>query len=311
LHEGGTPNPGGILTDQCQSIEKGMKNVLVGTIHRYCAWHILHKFPMKWDRKPNKDGLTEQLKSVVYGSVTKEEFEDRWCQLLKKLGYEHDSWFNELFRMRDKWVPIFLNYRFWASMTTTQRVEGINGFLKMFLTNKTSLGEFMLQFDVALMALWENEHDADHDSKYKDPTLLTCLPMEKQLRDSYTNCLYYKCRAEIARCMELQCKFSSRAGDYAVYIVTDFFTSRKFDVEFNHSSREVSCICRMFDNTGIICCHCIMVLKQVSITTLHEKYILDRWKKNFKRENMVMPKLLQSEPTEDSRYSYIMICLLD
>jgi hypothetical protein len=59
------------------------------------------------------------------------------------------------------------------------KVRGINGFLKKFLTNKTSLGEFVLQFDVALMALWENEHDADHDSKYKDLTLLTCLPMEK------------------------------------------------------------------------------------------------------------------------------------
>jgi hypothetical protein len=100
-----------------------MKNVLVGTVHRYCAWHILRKLPMKWGRKPNNDGLTEQLKYVVYGPVTKEEFENKGCQLLKKLGYEHDSWFNELFRMRDKWVPIFLNYRFWAGMTTTQRFE--------------------------------------------------------------------------------------------------------------------------------------------------------------------------------------------
>jgi MULE transposase domain len=82
---------GGILTYQCQSIKKHMKNVLVGTVHRYCAWHILHKLPMKWGRKPNNDGLTEQLKYVVYGPITKEEFEDKWCQLLKKLGYEHDS----------------------------------------------------------------------------------------------------------------------------------------------------------------------------------------------------------------------------
>jgi hypothetical protein len=84
--------------------------------------------------------------------------------------------------------------------------------------------------------------------------------------------------------MELQCEFSSRVGDYAVYIVTDLFTSRKFDVEFNHFSREVSCICRMFDSTRIVCCHCIIVLKQVNITMLHEKYILDRWKKNSREK---------------------------
>jgi zinc finger SWIM domain-containing protein 3 len=172
-------HPGGILTDQCQSIEKGMKNVLVGTVHRYCAWHIMRKLPMKWGRKPNKDRLTEQVKYVVYGSVTKKEFEDRWGELMNKLGYEDDSWFNELFQMRDRWVPVFLNSRFWAGMTTTQRVEGMNGLLKKFLTNKTSLGDFVLQFDTALLSLWENENDADHDSKYKNPNLLTCLPMEK------------------------------------------------------------------------------------------------------------------------------------
>src|SRR5664279_206616 len=109
-----------------------------------------------------------------------------------------------------------------------------------FLTNTfpATLAKFVVKFDAALMTLWENEHDADHDSKYKNPTLITCLPMEKQLRDSYTNCIFYKCRAELARCMELQCEFGSQVDSNAIYTVTYFALNRTFEVVFNHSTKE-------------------------------------------------------------------------
>jgi hypothetical protein len=118
-----------------------------------------------------------------------------------------------------------------------------------FLTNTfpATLAKFVVKFDAALMTLWENEHDADHDSKYKNPTLITCLPMEKQLRDSYTNCIFYKCRAELARCMELQCEFGSQVDSNAIYTVTYFALNRTFEVVFNHSTKEGACICRLFE----------------------------------------------------------------
>lgn len=40
--------PGAILTDQCKSIEIGVKHELRGTLHRFCAWHITHKLSTKW-----------------------------------------------------------------------------------------------------------------------------------------------------------------------------------------------------------------------------------------------------------------------
>lgn len=139
------------------------------------------------------------------------------------LGYQNNPWFHELFDIRGKGVPVFLNSRFWAGMTTTQRAESMNSFLNKYLSNKATLAKFVVQFDAALMTLWENEHDADHDSKYKNPTLITCLPM---LRDSNTNCMFYKCRAELARCMELQCEFGSQVDNNAIYTVTDFALNR-------------------------------------------------------------------------------------
>ena len=48
--------PGGILTDQCPSIESGIRHVLgPETVHRYCSWHILHKLSGKWGAQDDKE----------------------------------------------------------------------------------------------------------------------------------------------------------------------------------------------------------------------------------------------------------------
>jgi zinc finger SWIM domain-containing protein 3 len=91
----GGVKPTGILTDQCASIECGVREVLgVDTVHRYCSWHILHKLCSKWGNVPNKDALSDKVKAVVYGSLTEAEFEYRWLKLMRDLGTkQHFNWF--------------------------------------------------------------------------------------------------------------------------------------------------------------------------------------------------------------------------
>jgi hypothetical protein len=50
---------------------------------------------MKWGRVPNKSTLSDKVKSVVYGSITTQEFEGRWKKLMADLGYKNNPWFNE------------------------------------------------------------------------------------------------------------------------------------------------------------------------------------------------------------------------
>ena len=69
--------PGAILTDQCARIQHGIETVLTGTLHRYCAWHITHKFSSRWGGRENKEELTKKVKEVVYTSLTALEFERR------------------------------------------------------------------------------------------------------------------------------------------------------------------------------------------------------------------------------------------
>lgn len=173
-------------------------------LHRFCAWHITHKLSEKWGWTDNKEHLTGLVKAAVYQSLTPAEFEESWKILMQEIGYQNDSWFIQLFEIRDKWVPAFLNDNFWARMTTTQWAESMNSFLNKNLKKKSTLGQFVVQFESALKRLYEREIEADHESKYKTPRLITCYPMEEQYRDCYTNELFYRRQHEFLGCVNVK-----------------------------------------------------------------------------------------------------------
>lgn len=303
--------PGGILTDQCASIEAGIRHVLAPeTVHRYCAWHILHKLPTKWGQVSNKEKKSdktvdakekkiakadkikekktensEKVKEVVYKSKTIVEFEEKWLKLMVDLGKENDAWFRGIFELREKWVPVFLNGQFWAGMTSTQRVESMNAFLNSYLTRRESLRDFVENFESALKSIWQNENTADHKSKYTAPRLHYFLPMESQFQQSYTNDIFYKCQEEFRKCVNLSCKMIEEQDEVAVYEVSDCW-DKSFVVLYRRALREIQCICRKFEAMGIVCAHCIEVLKQEKIYAVEEKYIVERWRKDVHRYNL-------------------------
>lgn len=140
---------------------------------------------------------------------------------MEEIGYQDDTWFRSIFSMREKWVPAYLNMRFWAGMTTTQRVESMKNFLNKYLKKKATLGQFVVNFEAALKRIWEREHEADHLSKYKTPELYSALHMERQFRSSYTNSIFYRCQEQIRDCVNLICKLKLERDDstriYEVY----------------------------------------------------------------------------------------------
>jgi zinc finger SWIM domain-containing protein 3 len=151
----GNIKPGGILTDQCGRITNGIEKKLSGILHRFCVWHITHKLPSKWSGREDKEVLTKNVKKVVYTSLASDVFEQRWAQVMLDIGYQNDSWFIFLYSIRTKWISAFLNHRFWAGMTTTQRVENMNNFMNKFLRKKSTLANFIVDFDETLLRLFE------------------------------------------------------------------------------------------------------------------------------------------------------------
>lgn len=84
--------------------------------------------------RTNKEDLTTKVKSVVYGSITTQDFEERWPNLRGYIGYQDDTWFDGLYKIRPNGVPVYLNHMFWAGMTTTQRAESMSALLTRYIS---------------------------------------------------------------------------------------------------------------------------------------------------------------------------------
>jgi hypothetical protein len=65
------------------------------------------------------DSKIECVKDIMYNSRTVVEFETRWHNLMDELRYRENSWFRSIYNMRERWVPAYMNGRFWGGMTTT------------------------------------------------------------------------------------------------------------------------------------------------------------------------------------------------
>jgi hypothetical protein len=77
-----------------------------------------------------------------------------------------------IFDERNRWVPVYVRDTFWAGMSTTQRSESMNSFFDGYVNSKTSLKQFVEQYDNALRDKIEKENRADFGSFN---TVIACL----------------------------------------------------------------------------------------------------------------------------------------
>lgn len=97
----------------------------------------------------------------MYDSQTRDDFEESWGRLLDAYKLHDNAWLSGLYSKHTFWVPVYLNYVFWARMSTTQRSESINSFFDGFVHLGITFKEFVDQFDNALRKKVENEQSAD------------------------------------------------------------------------------------------------------------------------------------------------------
>ncbi|KAF8405744.1 hypothetical protein HHK36_007821 [Tetracentron sinense] len=82
-------------------------------------------------------------------------------------------------------------------MSTTQRSESMNSFFDGYVHAKTSLKEFVDQYDSALREKYEKEAQVDFESFYKNPVLKTRCYFEAQIAEIYTREMFMKFQDEV------------------------------------------------------------------------------------------------------------------
>ncbi|XP_052179894.1 protein FAR1-RELATED SEQUENCE 3-like [Diospyros lotus] len=194
---------------------------------------------------------------VVYESQSPEEFEQAWNIFIEKYALHDNDWLSRLYKERCRWVPYFVKTSFWARMSTTQRSEGMNAFFDGYVHSKTSLKQFVEQYEWAMRCKVEKEFQADVRSFSQMVPCVSRLAIEKQFQEVYT----------IAKFKEFQEELTGKI--YCLIVFTE--------------EGPLGMSCHMFEFKGIICRHAGTVLIQNGVRSILERYILQRWRRDVSR----------------------------
>ncbi|GFY84445.1 TIP41-like family protein [Actinidia rufa] len=173
---------------------------------------------------------------------------------IKKYELESNTWLEGLYSERKRWVPAYLKDVFWAGMSSTQRSEGINAYFDGYIHSKTTLKQFVEQYENALASKVESENLEDVKSWSTYIPCITKGELEKQFQSVYTHAKVKEFQEQFIGKLDCLCS-KTKEGD----IVSEY--------EFR----------------GMVCTHQLMVWHQMGVQRVPDKYVLRRWCKNVKR----------------------------
>ncbi|XP_075515863.1 protein FAR1-RELATED SEQUENCE 5-like [Primulina tabacum] len=306
--------PQGIITDQDRAIQNAIEVVFPKSKHRWCLWHILKKLPEKFGYHCQKASIVSSVHKLVYESQSADEFEHGWFSMLDMYELKNNDWLIGLFRERSRWVPCFLKTSFWAGMSTTQRSEGMNDFFDGYVHSKTSLKQFVEQYEQALRSKIEKEFQADFKSFSQMVPCVTRFDLERQFQNAFTIVKFKQIQQELTGKMYCDIESSDEGSFSTRYVVTEDFTvhervkEKKFEIIFERDKCTFSCSCHLFEFRGIICRHAIALLIRNKLSAVSEQYILRRWRKDVNRLYMRVKINYNGWITTPGQLNYEKLC---
>nr|GEX02597.1 protein FAR1-related sequence 5-like [Tanacetum cinerariifolium] len=242
-----------------------------------------------------QDQAMKNAIEVVFLDARHCEFEASWNTMLETYQLENNKWLIDLYAERQRWVPCFVKDIFWAGMSTTQRSESINSFFDKYLNKKTTLKQFVEQYENALRDRVEKENVEDFNSYNSWYPPITRYAMEEQMKHVLTNAKFKEFREELTGKMYCGVGSSKSEGGHIEYEVledvmdNESIIKKQFSVWFkkgdSHEECDIRCICRLFEFRGMLCRHALTVLINENIYLVPNKYILRRWRKDVKRRH--------------------------
>lgn len=283
--------PQTIITDRCKVLQSAIVEVFPTARHRFGVSHVMKKVPEKLGGLRNYDAIRKALFKAVYESLKVIEFEAAWGFMVQRFGVVDHEWLRSLYEDRAQWAPVYLKDTYFAGMCAAQPGDTLNPFFDRYVHKQTPLKEFLDKYELALQKKHKEENLADIESRTVSPTLKTRCSFELQLSRIYTREIFKKFQLEVE---EMYSCFSTTQlhvdGPIIIFLVKERVLGegnrreiRDFEVLYNRTAGEVRCICSCFNFYGYLCRHALCVLNFNGVEEIPSKYILSRWKKDYKR----------------------------
>ncbi|XP_020080380.1 protein FAR-RED IMPAIRED RESPONSE 1-like [Ananas comosus] len=303
--------PKAIITDQDKAMQNAIARVFPNTRHRWCLWHITKKIPEKLRSYGEYHSMKSVMMDAIYESLTEIEFEEKWKRMIACYALENNQWLSGLYEERHKWIPAYVKDTFWAGMSTTQRSESMNAFFDGYVNSKTSLKQFVEQYESAIKNKAEKEAELDYKSFSSVIPCISRYAFEKQFQDVYTITKFREFQAELKELLHCETSLLSSTGSVYSYQVNEYGDGGKdvpFTVYFDEGTSLVSCICRLFEYKGILCRHSIAVLVHRKLMIVPNSYILTRWRKDVRRRYTRVKTWHKNLGSTAEIYRYEVVC---
>ncbi|EEC72703.1 hypothetical protein OsI_06289 [Oryza sativa Indica Group] len=275
--------PATIFTDPSAEIIKSVRLVFPNSSHRLCLRHICHNAVKHLNHVIcNHPEFLSDFKRRIYEERSVTFFDLKWKELVNAYNLDGNDWMNNLYAMREKWAAVYSRDSFYADMMTIQNAEGTSDALKNF-RRKLCLPEFLEEYEKCITSFRQNELEADYNSRQTSPVpYVPDLPMLKTAAESYTRNLYSHFEEEFKKLFTLSCSLLSQDRTISTYKLTPLNSEEEAYVVFNSEDTTVSCSCRMYECTGMLCKHALRVLNYSNIFTFPSHYVYKRWTKYAK-----------------------------
>ncbi|KAL4328885.1 hypothetical protein AHAS_Ahas13G0244800 [Arachis hypogaea] len=169
-----------VITDQCLQMRSALETILPNTRHRWCIWHILKKISHKLVGYHRFDQLNTCMKRIMFESNSKDSFERDWHDFIEEYDLRNSRWLNDMFADRHMWVPLFFKDEFWTGMRSTQRSESMDAIFDKYLNSKSSLLQFVRQYQNCLIDKEQKEFECDTTDLRGIIPCVSSSPIEKQ-----------------------------------------------------------------------------------------------------------------------------------
>ncbi|KAM6602303.1 hypothetical protein CsatA_021912 [Cannabis sativa] len=284
-------SPQTIITDRCKILSSVIAEVFPRCHHRFSLSLIMKKVPEKLGGLCNYDAIRKALVKAVYESMKVIEFEAAWGFMVQRFGIGDHEWLRSLYEDRVQWALVYLKDTSFAGMAAARPNEALNPFFDKYVHKQTPLKEFLDKYELALQKRHKEEALADIESRSSNPILKTRCSFELQLSKAYTREVFKKFQYEVE---EMYSCFSTTQlhvdGPIVIFLVKERVMSegnrreiKDYEVLYNRTAGEVRCICSCFNFYGYLCRHSLCVLNFNGVEEIPSKYILSRWKKDYKR----------------------------
>uniref|UniRef100_A0A803KWX6 Protein FAR1-RELATED SEQUENCE n=1 Tax=Chenopodium quinoa TaxID=63459 RepID=A0A803KWX6_CHEQI len=251
------------------------------------------------------ENFMAKFDKCIYRSWSDEEFEKRWEKLVVRFELnKDDEWIRSLYDDRKLWVPTYMKDSFLAGMSVVQRSESVNSYFDKYVHKKTTVSDFIKQYDTIIQDRYEEEARADSDTLNKQPALKSPSPFEKHMSTLYTHAMFKKFQVEVLGAVACHPKRERQDELIITFKVQDFEKNQDFVVTWNEMKSEVSCICHLFEYKGFLCRHAMIVLQICGLSMIPPQYILKRWTKDAK-ERHLMGEVMEQVPSRVQRYNHL------